>query len=184
MKSPIKIYFKHLVVFILIFFLLTLAIEWFSGQIDHLLNIALYSIVLSVVISLFFTAMHVNTIRKVVTENINFDRYKIKHSKVINLNVNEQELVQLLKDELDDKNWSLLKESESEDEIVLKFKTPISWNSWGEVVYVRFFPGETTNIQIEITSIPILSSTILDYGKNKNNVDMLSERVKAFSEPH
>ena len=184
MTSPMKIFLKYLLIFILAFFLLTLAFDWFTGEIVHFFNIAMYSVVLGVVFSLFTTITQVNTIRKVVTDNINFDRYKIKHSKVINLDVNEQELVHLLKDELDDRNWRLLKESESEDEIVLKFKTPISWKSWGEVVYVRFFPGDTTNIQLEITSIPILTSTIMDYGKNKNNVDMLSKRVKAHSDKH
>ena len=57
----------------------------------------------------------------------------------------------------------------------LRLSTRMSMKSWGEIVYVDIIPAEENKIKITITSKPKIKTTIVDLGKNLENVNLLSK---------
>lgn len=49
----------------------------------------------------------------------------------------------------------------------------MSWKSFGELVEVSVKPNGGNKTLIEITSKPSLPTTMVDYGKNQENVEAL-----------
>jgi ascorbate-specific PTS system EIIC-type component UlaA len=175
----IRIYLKLFILFFIVFFLSNYAAKLFYNHPGEWVESILVGLVSGIFVSAIVGSLHMRTLRKVVSDNINFDKFQIKHSNTITLLAYENELINFLKERLRNRKWHLIQESESEDETVLKFRSPMKWKSWGEIVYVRLFTGWQSRLNLEITSIPIVSTTLIDYGKNKNNVDMISKMIKA-----
>ncbi len=179
MNTHMRIYLKFFILFFIATFLANYAAQLFTDYPDEWLESLLVALVSGIIVSAIIGSLHKNTLRKVASDNINFDKYKIKHSNTIRLSAYEDELISFLKERLKKKKWRLIQESESEDETVLKFRSSMNWKSWGEIVYIRLFTGWKAKLNMEITSIPIVSTTMIDYGKNKNNVDLISKMIKA-----
>ena len=174
-----RIYLKFFVLFFLAFFLSNYTAKSFTGHSGEWLESLLIGLVSGIIVSAIIGSLHKMTLKKVLSDNINFDKFHIKHSKTIILLAREDELIDFLKERLKNKKWRLIQEAESEYETVIKYRSPMNWKSWGEVVYVRLFNGWHSKRSMEITSIPIVSTTLIDYRKNKNNVDMISKMIKA-----
>jgi ascorbate-specific PTS system EIIC-type component UlaA len=174
-----KIYLKYFILFFIVVFLSNYAAKLFTNHHGEWLESILVGLISGIIVAAVIGSMHKSTLRKVVSDNINLDKFKIKHSNTITLLAYEDELINFLKDRLKKKKWRLIQESENEEETVLKFRTPLNWKSWGEIVYIRLFTGWQSRLNMEITSIPIISTTMIDYGKNKNNVDLISKIIKA-----
>jgi hypothetical protein len=179
MNTPVRIYLNIFILFFGAFLLGSYIFDLISGDSYDWLESASVALGIGFFISGIIGSMQVRALKKVTSDNINLDRYKLKHSNTIKLTTHEGDVIYFLKDRLSKKRWSLLQESESEGETVLKFRSPINWKSWGEIIYIRLFTGWHSSLNIEITSIPILSTTMIDYGKNKNNVDLISKIIKA-----
>ena len=66
------------------------------------------------------------------------------------------------------KKYRIIEEDRSQGKIVAK--TGMTWKSWGEVI--TFEVGEIGNdrTQIEVSSRPAVRTTLVDYGKNLENV--------------
>lgn len=126
-----------------------------------------------IVFALFFGTIYVEELKKSLSHNINIDRYKVKHTETITIQTNEEDVIETIKNKVIKKRWKLLEEGESEDEYTLKYRTPMSYKSWGEIVFIQIRNHNHPDIITEITSIPMLSTTMLDYGKNKNNVHFI-----------
>ena len=179
MNTHMKIYLNFFILFFVVFFLGNYAAKLFTNHPGEWLESLLVGLISGIIVSAVIGSLHMSTLRKVASDNINLDKFKIKHSNTISLLAYENELIHFLKERLKKKRWRLIQESESEDETVLKFRSPMNWKSWGEIIYIRLFTGWQSRLNMEITSIPIVSTTLFDYGKNKNNVDMVSKMIKA-----
>lgn len=57
----------------------------------------------------------------------------------------------------------------------LKLSTRMSMKSWGENIYVDITPDEDNKIKISVISKPKIKTTIVDLGKNLENVNLLSK---------
>ena len=126
-----------------------------------------------IVFAVFFGTIYIEELKKSLSNNINIDRYKVKHTETITIQANEEDVIELVKNKVNKKKSKLLEEGESEDEYTLKYRTPMSYKSWGEIVFIQIRNHNHPDITTEITSIPMLSTTMLDYGKNKNNVHFI-----------
>ncbi len=72
-------------------------------------------------------------------------------------------------------NRCKLKSASQEDRII-HGTIGISWKSFGELVYLSLKSAGENKTVIEIKSKPKIPTTLVDYGKNKENV----ERIAAF----
>ena len=58
----------------------------------------------------------------------------------------------------------------------IEARTGISWQSFGEVVEVEIEPG-VEGTRLRVRSAPRLKTTLVDYGKNRQNVDRVMRAV-------
>jgi hypothetical protein len=53
-----------------------------------------------------------------------------------------------------------------------------SWMSWGELITFQIKEIELNKYNLLIVSRPVLRTTIIDYGKNLDNINRISEHIK------
>lgn len=75
------------------------------------------------------------------------------------------ELFQKLDNHLKPKGWK--KTLRSNSQLKLKYRIRTSFKSWGEILTIKISEVESQKSLIEITSKPILFTTLLDYGKKQ-----------------
>jgi hypothetical protein len=59
----------------------------------------------------------------------------------------------------------------------LVFRTGLSWSSWGEVISLRLEPIDETSTLVHLHSRPWLPTTLIDYGKNQQNLAQLQRML-------
>ncbi len=93
---------------------------------------------------------------------------KLPYDKVFDLCMESLRLIRKCK---------IVEENRSQGKIVAR--TGISWKSWGEIIA---FDIHKTNdvIQVEISSRSVVHTTLVDYGKNLENV----EKIVSFLKEH
>ncbi|PCH68617.1 MAG: hypothetical protein COC01_03350 [Bacteroidetes bacterium] len=65
---------------------------------------------------------------------------------------------------------------------IIEASAGISWKTWGDKISIKIHKKEENLMGIEISSKPALSTTIIDYGKNKANVEKILCHLKEGSE--
>jgi hypothetical protein len=60
-------------------------------------------------------------------------------------------------------------------------KTRASFFSFGEIITMRFMGLDTGEVNVQISSEPILPHTKIDYGKNCRNVAAISKALKSIT---
>lgn len=64
------------------------------------------------------------------------------------------------------------------DKNIIHIRSGLSRWSWGEQIYIRLKADQPATQTIEISSKPVLSLTIFDYGKNRENVERIVRLIK------
>jgi hypothetical protein len=54
----------------------------------------------------------------------------------------------------------------------------MTWKSWGESIDVSIVPGSAGGSVVTVESRPAMSSTILDYGRNLENVETIARSIE------
>lgn len=67
-------------------------------------------------------------------------------------------------------------ELKTEDEI-LKLNTGVTWRSWGEKIEIRISSVSEGMFKYQVQSKPKLSTTIIDFGKNIENILLIQKLV-------
>jgi len=58
--------------------------------------------------------------------------------------------------------------------------TKISFTSWGEVMTISFFDPMNGGTRIIVNSKSKVSTTLVDYGKNKKNIEAISQYINSL----
>ena len=99
---------------------------------------------------------------------------KLPYDKVFNLCIESLKMF---------KRYKIKKEDYSYGKIIAI--TGITWKSWGEVISFAIHKIDNNKIQVIISSKPILCTTLVDYGKNLENVEkivaFLQEKNRAYN---
>ena len=57
---------------------------------------------------------------------------------------------------------------------VIEATTGLTWKSWGEVLCVHVKDHEHEKVKVQISSSPRVETTLLDYGKGRENVEKIA----------
>jgi hypothetical protein len=69
------------------------------------------------------------------------------------------------------------------DRLAVKAKTRLSWKSFGEEITLYFEPSAKGRVRISVTSQPLFERTLVDYGKNRENLRLVCDALRhAFGE--
>ena len=71
----------------------------------------------------------------------------------------------------------------SREEGTLRARVPASWRAWGETVDIEVILLDEYATYVRVRSRPILSTTMLDYGKNRDNVDAIVQAISMACAP-
>ncbi|WP_226668084.1 hypothetical protein [Metabacillus litoralis] len=67
---------------------------------------------------------------------------------------------------------------ENQEKGLLIFKTGINWRTWGDVVEIALNEINPSSTKISIHSRPRVPTTLVDYGKNAENVQQIINFIK------
>ena len=78
------------------------------------------------------------------------------------------------------KNWKIKNIYKDEGKARIEVRTGISFRSWGEKLTIEIERVGLNKTKIRVTSKPLVPTTIIDYGKNNENVVSLISFLKTF----
>jgi hypothetical protein len=173
MKAIIKLYFKtFLLTSIPYFALMTLFSLDENNEIFVLKNISA-SLFFGMFMSLALVSFHWYKLKKDGVEIITDENIGVNQSRIIQTKLNKTELIHKLK--LDPKIGKM-KMMEMENGVLLK--TGMTMQSWGEEIKIILKSNKENNFEYQISSAPKLKTTIVDYGKNLENVNKIESVIK------
>jgi hypothetical protein len=167
----------------LIFGILVAAIQggtmWFYGGGGNLLNKATFSLIIGCLLGFFLLFISnlygISTAKGSVEEN-----YDIHQQKVITVYISYDDAFDLCKESLRVIGKSKLKE---EDRSAGKIETQTGFTllSFGEIITYKISKLSEQLTRIEVSSGPIVRTTLIDFGRNLRNVNKIITFLEAIS---
>jgi hypothetical protein len=74
------------------------------------------------------------------------------------------------------KKCSIQSKNRSQGKIIAK--TSMTWKTFGDVISFKLLKIDNDKIQVEVASRPIVRTTLIDYGKNLENVETILRIIK------
>jgi hypothetical protein len=176
MKAIIKYYIKVILFVGFVFFLLPVIFEFNSThEYNRQFFYYTYSI-LGLLMSLYLATMQIIGLRKLGVRIFTDKILRLRQEISIITNMQKQEFISKLKSEPIYKNIRINDISDG-----FKFKTKLSWLSYGEVVYVKIKCLNEFQNEYYIKSKPVWIFTIADYGKNYENILRIEKIIKNYA---
>jgi len=81
------------------------------------------------------------------------------------------------------KKFKIQKEDRSQGKIVARIS--VSWQIWGDMISFDVCRIDNNRTQVIVSSKPVVRTTLVDYGRNLENVERITEFLKKHGEtPH
>lgn len=109
-----------------------------------------------------------NGVREMTNQNLG-----VSQKKNLKSDINKSELIEKLKS---DPVIGKMKMQEIENGIILK--TGMTWLSWGEEIRIIMQTKRESDFDYQISSRPKLKTTLVDFGKNLENVNRIENVMK------
>jgi hypothetical protein len=149
-----------------------------NGFHSGLMTGALSGISFGVFLSLTLGFLHRRSVEKMPFGNSE-EAMGVGHGRNVELRLPYHEVFDLCIDSLNlIKRSKIREENRSQGKIVAR--GGITWKTWGDVISFSIRNTGNDGIQVEVSSRPALRWTLVDYGKNLENV----ERILSFLEAH
>ena len=153
---------------------ITLLSDPFTGLIAGLLGVILFGGIMSLILG----SLHIWSVRRLgskskAAEDVNQVRsieMKLPYGKVFDLCLESVKLIKKCKIVEENRSWSRI-----------VARTGISWKSWGEVITFDIRKMNDA-VRVDVWSKPAIGTTLVDYGKNLENVEKIISFLKEHSE--
>ena len=128
----------------------------------------------------FFMSLILGTTHKMTTKNIFSDlKDYIRPHQTLDVSFNES-LDSVFEKCLQSLNKIKAKAVVSNKEkCLITAKMPMSWKSFGEEIEIKLSKESETKIRATVTSTPSFKTTLLDYGKGRQNVTLFVKELKS-----
>ncbi len=156
--------------------LIMLLFDLIDGGVFIFSRFLFYTVLFGVLMSLTLVGFYKNRLNKKGINEITEDTLKVKQQVKIQSDLTKNELVKHLKN---DAYFSKMTLEESVNEINLCSK--VTWWSWGEMITILISTGNNKLNKFDITSKPKVSTTLVDFGKNKENILLLINLINRHS---
>jgi len=172
MKEIHKLYLKHFLLSFTGFGLIYWSFELFELSKPLIIRLLIKSAVVGVVFTILTVYSYVKKLKNKGMV-INSENLKVRHKKVITTQKNSEEILSKIKQHADFKALKITKTNSG-----FKINKNLSWSSWGEVVEINIKSKDSENKSIEISSKPKYPLTLLDNGRNKENVETITALIR------
>jgi sulfur carrier protein ThiS len=160
----VKVFLRVAIPFVLVMALLQL-----DRDLNEILMGLLFNTVLAGVVSIILVKIHIWSLRQDGVESLDERTLAVRQSKEIKFQFTLHELLDRLKMDLELGTQKIL---EYPDRI--EIFTAVTWSSWGEKIDLHIHETDIGERVLQISSRPKSGFTILDYGKNRSNVERIA----------
>lgn len=126
-----------------------------------------------ITMSLILVSFHKYRLKKNGIQELTDENLGVTQTKEIKTKLGRAELIKKLKT---DPIIGKMKMTETENGIALK--TGMTWKSWGEEIKIVLKSESDSDFEYQISSSPKLKTTIVDYGKNLQNLKRIENVIK------
>lgn len=173
MKAIIKLYIKTFLLTAIPYYIFMTLFGLADDNQTIIWKNMLASLFFGIFMSLILVSFHWYKLKKDGVENITDDNVGVNQTRIIETKLNKNELIHKLKS---DPIIGKIKMTEIENGVL--FKTGMTMKSWGEEIKIILISNNESNFEYQITSNPKLKTTIVDYGKNLENINKIESIIK------
>ncbi|MBS1777592.1 MAG: hypothetical protein JSS64_15100 [Bacteroidetes bacterium] len=172
MKPIIKLYLKAFVLIAISSFgvMILLSLSDFSKKI--ILKDIITSLFFGLFMSLILVSYHLYRIKKNGIKIITDDNIGVNQTLTIETKLCLNEVIQKIKI---DPNFGKMKMKVVENGIILETRTTMK--SWGEAIKIIMNSNKENLFKYQVSSSPKLKTTIVDYGKNLENINKIENLI-------
>jgi hypothetical protein len=176
MKAILKLYLKTFLLTVIPYFILKTLFGLADDSELIIWKNMSASLFLGIFMSLILVSFHWYKLKKDGIENFTDDNVGVNQTRIIETNLNKKELIHKLK-----LNPTIGKMKMTEMENGVVFKTGMTMKSWGEEIKIILISNKESNFEYQVTSSPKLKITIVDYGKNLENINKIENVIKKIA---
>ncbi len=170
MKPTTKLYLKIFLYSGVFFGLLTVIMDLIFGDKLSIWEFLAAALFFGVFMSLVLVSINIYNLKKMGLKDFSDEDLAVKQKREIVSTLNIPEIIERLKK---DEKTGKMKLKMLENGIQLT--SGVSWESWGEVINIIQIPNGENKYKYQIMSKPKLSTSIIDYGKNFENVTRIKK---------
>ena len=171
MKAALLLFIKAFALFSIPFGILMFLFGMLEGN-PNLMSDVTRAATYGFLMSITLVGTHIFTIHKKKLGPITAETLKVTHKKVVISELPKTELIDRL---TEDPEWKKFDIRISDTDIRIKTK-PSIW-TWGEKIRILAQQAVDGKYQYEITSAPDVGTTLVDYGRNLQNVQRLEKLI-------
>lgn len=121
--------------------------------------------------------IHSRSVQRISHESTNQDM-DVEHIKSIELKIPYNVAFEFCLEALDSiKKYKIKKKNKSRGSIYVK--TGMTWKTWGDNILFKLFKINEKSTRVEISSKPTVRTTLIDYGKNLDNIENIISYLKS-----
>jgi len=173
MKPITKLYLKTFLYTGIPFGLIMLGFDLVDGDGFRLCKFIYMTIFFGATMSLILVSFHKYRLNKNGVQEITNDNVGVNQTRNLKSNYNKRELIEKIKG---DPIMGKMKMTEIENGILLK--TGMTLQSWGEEIKIILKSNQENNFEYIVSSSPKLKTTLVDYGKNLENINRIENVIK------
>lgn len=173
MKPITKLYLKTFLQTGISYGLIMLGFDLADGNGFRLWKFLFLTFFFGTSMSLLLVSFHKSRLKKNGIQEMTDQNLGVSQQKIVKSDLNKSELIEKLKT---DPIIGKMIMKEIENGIVLK--TGMTWKSWGEEIRIILQTKVGSDFDYQISSRPKLTTTLIDYGKNLENVNRIENIIK------
>ncbi len=176
MRPLIKLYLKTFLYTGIPFGIIMTAFDLAQGHAFELWKFLFLTFFFGITMSLTLVTFHKHRLRKYGITEMSDDNLRVNQTKSIHSSLDKTELLAKLKS---DPIIGKMKMTEVDNGI--RITTNATWKSWGEEINILQAPVKGPEFEYQVKSIPKVKMTLLDYGKNLENVNLIEKAIASFA---
>ena len=168
MKPLFKFYLKAFLLKGIPFGLIMTAFDYLDGEGFNLWKLLFHALFFGIAL----VTVHKNKLKKHGVQEFTNNNLGVRQTKAIKTKLGRNELISKLKA---DPTVADLKMVETENGVSLK--TGITMKSFGEDIKIELISESESDFEYQISSSPKIKTTIIDYGKNLENINRIERMI-------
>jgi len=122
--------------------------------------------------SLILVGLHRYQLKRKGVDNLDDGALSVAQKTQIQTTLSREEIIDRLK--RDPRIGKMVLKADGD---MIELDSGATWRSWGERILLKIHQHDGNTLLVEIQSKPKVFTTVVDYGKNKDNVDLITELI-------
>jgi hypothetical protein len=174
MKAATLLYSKSFLVTTIAFGILMILFEYAIGSDIDILSFLLTTILFGLTMSLVFVALQISELKRLGVKELTSESLSVEQRKSFVSKLTKQKAFERI-----NINPVFSKMNIRKTDNGLRIKTPITMKSFGEIITIEYHQALANDpLEITVTSRPKIKTTMVDLGKNMENVNELYKLLK------